>query len=175
MLEWRWDPRRCFTGRWGGDQTACQYVNLKSLYNHNSWKTAALPCAGLSSVNHSFSLSGWFFFTSSSSSLRRISFSVWRGTRHVVQNTHTHTWHTPTVIIKVTTTTVTWLANMSEHLVSSLGSAEILRINCSIGVIPGGEEGELRWVGLKRSDSAITHSHTCEQNMGNNWWFLPVF
>lgn len=31
---------------------------------------------------------------------------------------------------------LTWFANMSEHLVLSEGSAVILRINCSIGVIP---------------------------------------
>lgn len=33
-------------------------------------------------------------------------------------------------------TVLTWLANMREHLVLSAGSAVILRINCSIGVIP---------------------------------------
>lgn len=33
-------------------------------------------------------------------------------------------------------TVLTWLANMREHLVLSAESAVILRINCSIGVIP---------------------------------------
>lgn len=39
---------------------------------------------------------------------------------------------------------LTWLANMREHLVSSVGSAVILRINCSMGVIPDGKT----WVSL---------------------------
>lgn len=33
-------------------------------------------------------------------------------------------------------TQLTWLANMREHLVLSPGSAVILRISCSIGVMP---------------------------------------
>lgn len=33
-------------------------------------------------------------------------------------------------------TELTWLANMREHLVLSSGSAVILRISCSIGVMP---------------------------------------
>lgn len=41
--------------------------------------SAASPCGGLSSVNQRWTLPGWFLLTSSSSSLRRMSFSVWRG------------------------------------------------------------------------------------------------
>lgn len=107
-----------------------------------------LPCGGLSSVNHRFSFSGWLFFTSSSSSLRRMSFSVWKGTGGgIAWNTHTHEAHFD-CNIEIRAMMLTWLANMSEHLVLSLGSAEILRMSCSIGVIPGGAEGELWWVGL---------------------------
>lgn len=44
------------------------------------WRTVlpeSSPCGGLSSVYQSLTWSGWFFCTSSSSSLRRMSFSVW--------------------------------------------------------------------------------------------------
>lgn len=50
----------------------------------------------------------------------------------------THRWIGTREKISKTThrTKLTWLANMREHLVLSAGSAVILRINCSIGVIP---------------------------------------
>lgn len=98
---------------------------------------AALPCGGLSSVNQSWTLSGWFLFTSSSSSLRRISFSVWEGSRwRQCSDTHRQIGTRERICKTIHRTKLTWLANMREHLVLSVGSAVILRINCSIGVIP---------------------------------------
>lgn len=47
--------------------------------------------------------------------------------------------HLSTANKTVNSTDLTWLANMSEHLVLSVGSAAIRRINCSMGVIPDGK------------------------------------
>lgn len=69
---------------------------------------------------------------------------------------HTRSIFTIIILMMMMMTMMTWLANMSEHFVLSPGSAEILRINCSIGVIPDGEEGESQWVVLKKIDSTVS-------------------
>ena len=42
---------------------------------------------------------------------------------------------------------LTWLANMIEHVVLSAGSAVMLRISCSMGVMPAGThpENHIHW------------------------------